>query len=62
MIGKKSFYATNEVDLVDGKLQLSWEGNYLADVELPPKPPYYAHKLPDGTPLWVPGLMPHPLA
>ncbi|MBW2370003.1 MAG: radical SAM protein [Deltaproteobacteria bacterium] len=38
------------VDFVDEKLQLSWEGNYLADVELRPKPPYYSYTLPDGTP------------
>jgi len=39
-----------KIDFVDGKLQLFWEKNYLADVELRQKPPYYRHKLPDGTP------------
>jgi len=39
-----------KVDFVDGKLQLFWENNYLADVELRNKPPYYRHTLPDGTP------------
>ncbi|MCL2714239.1 MAG: hypothetical protein FWD68_06550 [Alphaproteobacteria bacterium] len=39
-----------KIDLVDGKLQLFWQNNYLADVELREKPPYYRYKLPDGTP------------
>ncbi len=39
-----------KVGFVDGKLQLFCEDNYLADVELRPKPPYYEHTLPDGTP------------
>lgn len=39
-----------KIDLADGKLQLLWENNYLADLELRPQPPYYRHKLPDGTP------------
>lgn len=39
-----------KVDFIDGKLQLLWEDNYLADVILRSKPPYYRHKLPDGTP------------
>jgi hypothetical protein len=39
-----------EVDLVNGQLRLSWEGNDLAEVELRPKPPYYSYTLPDGTP------------
>lgn len=38
------------IDLQDGKLQLFWENNYLADLELKPQPPYYRHRLPDGTP------------
>ncbi|MFH0813713.1 MAG: radical SAM protein, partial [Pseudomonadota bacterium] len=39
-----------KIDLADGKLQLLWKNNYLADLELRPQPPYYRHKLPDGTP------------
>lgn len=39
-----------EIDYADDKLQLFWERNYLAEVELREKPPYYRHKLPDGTP------------
>jgi len=39
-----------KIDCVDGKLQLFWENNYVADVELRSQPPYYHHKLPDGTP------------
>ena len=39
-----------KIDFIDGKLELFWENNYLADVELREKPPYYRHKLPDGTP------------
>jgi len=39
-----------KIDLIDGKLQLFWENNYLADVELKKKPAYYSHSLPDGTP------------
>lgn len=38
------------IDFQGEKLQLLWEGNTLADVELRPKPPYYKYKLPDGTP------------
>ena len=39
-----------KIDFTEGKLQLIWENNYLADIELRPQPPYYHHKLPDGTP------------
>lgn len=39
-----------EIDFLDEKLQLFWEGDYLADIELREKPPYYRYKLPDGTP------------
>jgi hypothetical protein len=39
-----------KIDLKDGKIQLFWENNFLADLELRPQPPYYRHKLPDGTP------------
>ncbi len=39
-----------KIDLIDGKLQILWENNYLGDLELRNKPPYYRHSLPDGTP------------
>ena len=39
-----------KIDFIEGKVQLLWENNYLADIELRPQPPYYHHKLPDGTP------------
>lgn len=39
-----------KIDLVDGKLQLRWEDNFIGDLELRPQPPYYRHRLPNGTP------------
>jgi hypothetical protein len=39
-----------KIDFIDGTMRMFWENNYLADVELRKQPPYYRHKLPDGTP------------
>jgi len=39
-----------KIDKIDGKIQLFWEGNYIADIEFPPRPSWYDNKLKDGTP------------